>query len=118
MIRRDGHVIQFVSTKDMAWHAGVSQWRNREKCNEFSLGIELEGTDTHLYTREQYSRLEEIILKCRTAHPDIENDLSEFKGGAFDYLPKPFDVNDIRRVALKAFNATLLISFTSNGFGR
>ena len=74
LIRRDGHVIQFVSTKDVAWHAGVSQWRNREKCNEFSLGIELEGTDTHLYTQEQYARLEEIILKCRTAHPDIEED--------------------------------------------
>ena len=56
----------------MAWHAGVSQWRNREKCNEFSLGIELEGTDTHLYTREQYVRLEEIIRECCAAHPDIE----------------------------------------------
>ena len=74
LIRRDGHVIQFVSTQDMAWHAGVSQWRGREKCNEFSLGIELEGTDTHLYSREQYVRLEEIILKCRAAHPDIEED--------------------------------------------
>ena len=73
-IRRDGNVIQFVSTEDMAWHAGVSQWRGREKCNEFSLGIELEGTDTHLYTQEQYARLEEIILKCRAAHPDIEED--------------------------------------------
>ena len=74
LIRRDGRVIQFVSTKDMAWHAGLSQWRDREKCNEFSLGIELEGTDTHLYTQEQYVRLEEIILKCRAAHPDIEED--------------------------------------------
>lgn len=74
LIRRDGHVIQFVSTKDMAWHAGVSQWRDREKCNEFSLGIELEGTDTHLYTQEQYARLEEIISKCRAAHPSIGED--------------------------------------------
>jgi len=74
LIRRDGDVVQFVSTQDMAWHAGVSQWRSREKCNEFSIGIELEGTDTHLYTREQYARLEEIIRKCRAVHPDIEED--------------------------------------------
>lgn len=74
LIRRDGDVVQFVSTQDMAWHAGVSQWRSREKCNEFSIGIELEGTDTHLYTQEQYARLEEIIRKCRAVHPDIEED--------------------------------------------
>ena len=74
LIRRDGDVVQFVSTQDMAWHAGVSQWRSREKCNEFSIGIELEGTDTHLYTQEQYALLEEIIRKCRAVHPDIEED--------------------------------------------
>lgn len=74
LIRRDGDVVQFVSTQGMAWHAGVSQWRSREKCNEFSIGIELEGTDTHLYTQEQYARLEEIIRKCRAVHPDIEED--------------------------------------------
>ena len=74
LIRRDGDVVQFVSTRDMAWHAGISQWRGRDKCNEYSLGIELEGTDTHLYTQEQYARLEEIIRKCRAAHPDIEED--------------------------------------------
>ena len=74
LIRRDGDVVQFVSTQDMAWHAGVSQWRSREKCNEFSIGIELGGTDTHLYTQEQYARLEDIIRKCRAVHPDIEED--------------------------------------------
>ena len=74
LIRRDGDVVQFVSTEDMAWHAGVSQWRGREKCNEFSIGIELEGTDTHLYTQEQYARLEEVIRKCRHAHSTLEDD--------------------------------------------
>lgn len=74
LIHRDGEVIQFVSTQDMAWHAGVSKWRGREKCNEFSIGIELEGTDTHLYTQEQYARLAEIIQKCRAAHPALEED--------------------------------------------
>ena len=45
-IRRDGAVIQFVSTEDRAWHAGVSRYAGRERCNDFSIGIELEGTDT------------------------------------------------------------------------
>ena len=63
-----------MAVEDMAWHAGVSQWRGREKCNEFSIGIELEGTDTHLYTQEQYARLEEVIRKCRHAHSALEDD--------------------------------------------
>ena len=48
-IRRDGAVIQFVSTEDRAWHAGVSRYAGRERCNDFSIGIELEGTDTCAY---------------------------------------------------------------------
>lgn len=74
LIRRSGEVIQFVSTKQAAWHAGVSSWQGREKCNEFSIGIELEGTDTHLYTDAQYARLEELIVKCGDAHPSLALD--------------------------------------------
>ncbi|MDB2380692.1 1,6-anhydro-N-acetylmuramyl-L-alanine amidase AmpD [Luminiphilus sp.] len=74
LIKRTGEVIQFVPTQKAAWHAGVSLWRGRERCNDFSIGIELEGTDTHLYTHEQYERLEEIIVKCRDAHPEIPRD--------------------------------------------
>ena len=74
LIKRTGEVIQFVPTQSAAWHAGVSLWRGRERCNDFSIGIELEGTDTHLYTNEQYERLGEIIVKCRDAHPEIPRD--------------------------------------------
>ena len=72
LIRRSGDVVQFVATTENAWHAGVSRWRDREKCNDFSIGIELEGTDTHLYTDAQYEALESLIRTCRQAHPEIE----------------------------------------------
>ncbi len=48
-IRRDGSIVQFVSTDERAWHAGVSRFAGRERCNDFSIGIELEGTDTLPY---------------------------------------------------------------------
>lgn len=72
LIRRNGEVIQFVATTDNAWHAGLSHWRGREKCNDFSIGIELEGTDTHVYTDAQYGALSDLIQACRGAHPEIE----------------------------------------------
>lgn len=68
-IRRDGEVIQFVSTADRAWHAGVSSWGGRERCNDFSIGIELEGCDTQPFERIQYERLAELIARLRTVHP-------------------------------------------------
>ncbi|MDO8414328.1 MAG: 1,6-anhydro-N-acetylmuramyl-L-alanine amidase AmpD, partial [Gallionellaceae bacterium] len=46
LIRREGEIIQFVSCRKRAWHAGVSSWQGRQACNDFSLGIELEGSDT------------------------------------------------------------------------
>ncbi|NYT79088.1 1,6-anhydro-N-acetylmuramyl-L-alanine amidase AmpD [Alcaligenaceae bacterium] len=68
-IRRDGSVIQFVPTSLRAWHAGVSQFEHRERCNDFSLGIELEGTDTTPFTDEQYSTLNRLTHVLRTRHP-------------------------------------------------
>jgi len=53
-VRRDGAIVQFVSTKARAWHAGVSQFEGRENCNDFSIGIELEGTDYVPFTDPQY----------------------------------------------------------------
>lgn len=57
LIERDGAITQFVSCHDRAWHAGVSCFDGREACNDFSLGIELEGTDTEPYTDAQYTAL-------------------------------------------------------------
>jgi N-acetyl-anhydromuramoyl-L-alanine amidase len=53
-IRRDGQVVQFVSCDERAWHAGVSAWRGRERCNDFSIGIELEGLEGQRFEAVQY----------------------------------------------------------------
>jgi AmpD protein len=68
-IRRDGELVQFVSTEDRAWHAGVSCWRGRERCNDFSIGIELEGCDTEPFEDVQYERLAALIAALRARYP-------------------------------------------------
>jgi len=68
-IRRNGHVIQFVPCIRRAWHAGVSCWQGRERCNDFSLGIELEGSDFLPYTDAQYAALEHLTRALRAAYP-------------------------------------------------
>jgi len=66
LIRRGGAPVQFVSFNQRAWHAGVSSWRGRNACNDFSVGIELEGTDTLAYEARQYETLAELIeALCR-----------------------------------------------------
>lgn len=60
-IRRDGSLLQFVSTRQRAWHAGASQWRGRERCNDFSLGIELEGCDFEPFDQRQYRMLAALV---------------------------------------------------------
>lgn len=69
LIRRDGSMTQFVSCLDRAWHAGVSQWQGRERCNDFSIGIELEGSDFVAFTDEQYSALKLLTKKIKQAYP-------------------------------------------------
>ena len=68
-IRRSGTLIQFVSCNDRAWHAGVSCWRGRERCNDFAIGIELEGTDERPYEGAQYRRLAALLLALRRRYP-------------------------------------------------
>lgn len=67
-IRRDGEVLQFVSTDRRAWHAGVSSWEGRECCNDFSVGIELEGCDTRPFADCQYRELARLIALLRERH--------------------------------------------------
>lgn len=69
LVRRDGGVIQFVSCQDRAWHAGVSCWRGRQRCNDFSLGIELEGDDVHPFTELQYQALDRLLTALLDAYP-------------------------------------------------
>jgi len=68
-VRRDGNVIQFVSCLRRAWHAGVSSWHGRERCNDFSIGIELEGTDEVPYEDAQYSMCLALLVALRTDYP-------------------------------------------------
>lgn len=68
LIRRDGEIVQFVSTYERAWHAGASSFNGRERCNDFSIGIELEGTDTEPYCDEQYDALKSLTRALRARH--------------------------------------------------
>ncbi|MBS1219855.1 MAG: N-acetylmuramoyl-L-alanine amidase, family 2 [Proteobacteria bacterium] len=68
-IRRDGTLIQFVPCARRAWHAGVSRWRGRERCNDFSLGIELEGCDDRPFEDAQYARLAWLVADLRRRYP-------------------------------------------------
>ena len=68
-IRRNGHLIQFVSCLGRAWHAGMSCWQGRERCNDFSIGIELEGDDYSPFTAEQYATLNSLIASLKVRFP-------------------------------------------------
>lgn len=68
-IRRDGALIQFVSCKQRAWHAGVSAWRGQERCNDFSIGIELEGSDFDAFEASQYAVLNQLLIALKQAYP-------------------------------------------------
>jgi AmpD protein len=95
-VRRTGEVVQFVSTSDRAWHAGVSAFEGRQNCNDFALGIELEGTDERAYTPAQYDSLVALtksVMACYPAitkarivgHSDIAPGRKTDPGRAFDW---------------------------------
>ncbi|MFC4160849.1 1,6-anhydro-N-acetylmuramyl-L-alanine amidase AmpD [Chitinimonas lacunae] len=69
LIRRDGEVLQFVSCLDRAWHAGQSSWLGRERCNDFSVGIELEGGDHWPFEEAQYHSLNGLLTALYAAYP-------------------------------------------------
>jgi len=69
LIRRDGSLAQFVPCALRAWHAGASSWRGRERCNDFSIGVELEGADTVAYTDAQYDMLAQLTRALRRRYP-------------------------------------------------
>ncbi|OZI28890.1 N-acetylmuramoyl-L-alanine amidase [Bordetella genomosp. 1] len=69
LVRRDGSIVQYVSTDARAWHAGVSRFEGRERCNDFSIGIEMEGTDTLPFTDAQYATLPRLTAVLRARYP-------------------------------------------------
>jgi AmpD protein len=92
-IRRDGSLIQFASCLARAWHAGVSNWQRRERCNDFSIGIELEGSDFEAFEPHQYDTLKSLInalkqaypIQAITGHSDIAPDRKTDPGPYFDW---------------------------------
>jgi len=69
LVRRDGGVVQFVPCRLRAWHAGASIWHGAERCNDFSIGIELEGSDESPFDAPQYEALAELIRALRERYP-------------------------------------------------
>jgi len=72
LIRRESELIQLVPCAKRAWHAGSSSWRGRERCNDFSVGVELEGADDQAYSDSQYSRLAELLVALRRRYPIVD----------------------------------------------
>jgi AmpD protein len=93
LIRRDGELIQFVSCLLRAWHAGLSNWQGRERCNDFSIGIELEGSDFEPFTEAQYLTLNALInclkksypIQAITGHSDIAPNRKTDPGPYFEW---------------------------------
>ena len=71
-IRRDGEVIEFVPCELRAWHAGLSTWKGRSAVNDFSIGVELEGSDTTCFSKEQYHTLAQLTEGLITAYPIVD----------------------------------------------
>ncbi|MCL6270535.1 1,6-anhydro-N-acetylmuramyl-L-alanine amidase AmpD [Sansalvadorimonas sp. 2012CJ34-2] len=74
LISRDGSCTQFVSFDDRAWHAGVSCWQGRTACNDFAIGIELEGADDVAYDERQYEALAAVTRELLVAYPKLTVD--------------------------------------------
>lgn len=93
LIKRDGEVIQFVSTLKRAWHAGASTLMGRERCNDFSIGIELEGTGEIPFEQKQYQALQNLVHEIEHKHPiamivghsDISPGRKQDPGKSFDW---------------------------------
>lgn len=93
LIRRDGELVQFVSVQDRAWHAGRSSWRGRDNCNDYSVGIELEGLEDHAFEAAQYASLatlvrelaRELPIAAAVGHEHVAPGRKRDPGSRFDW---------------------------------
>ena len=93
LIRRDGELVQFVPVAHRAWHAGVSTWQGRERCNDFSIGVELEGDDDRPFEPAQYQTLSRLLpaltaqwpIDAVTSHSHIAPGRKTDPGPHFDW---------------------------------
>jgi len=93
LVRRDGALVQFVPVHMRAWHAGVSRWRGAERCNDFSVGVELEGTERTRFAHAQYRCLARLVralaarlpLRACAAHSDVAPGRKRDPGVHFDW---------------------------------
>jgi AmpD protein len=93
LVRRGGELVQFVPVERRAWHAGASSWRGRGRCNDFSVGIELEGTDDSPFEDPQYAALALLLMDLQTklplrdivGHSDIAPGRKTDPGAGFDW---------------------------------
>ena len=76
LIKRSGEIVQFVPFHERAWHAGQSNYLGRERCNDFSIGIELEGTDSDDFEEVQYQQLAQLVSALQTAYPAISDHIT------------------------------------------
>lgn len=122
-IDRDGIVHQFVSTLDRAWHAGVSRFMGRERCNDFSIGIELEGSDFVPYEPKQYDRLIELLAAIDVrhhplylvGHSDIAPERKTDPGPYFDWYGLSLQADRFGRPALVGAAARMQLALRQTG---
>jgi N-acetyl-anhydromuramoyl-L-alanine amidase len=106
-LRRNGQLLQFVDCDQRAWHAGVSEFLGKERCNDFSIGIEIEGSSEFAYTKKQYQRLAKLTkqlcmfypLQYVAGHSDIAPNRKQDPGPHFDWAAflRSVDSTGLRR---------------------